>query len=154
MSHPYSFQRQFGQELSKPINTSEFFLTMMKDLSFLYTLFQERDVLRSSERIRQDHLGVFRGLWFVIKFLDVVCAATIDWTFWSKWRWFSLDCNAKGLYQIALPSIFQGQTGLPYTDARHQKLATRAWDWFLRSNRRLRDCQWVSRKSLGALSHN
>lgn len=39
-----------------------FFFKMMNDLSFLYTLFQERDVLRSSERIRRDHLGVFCGL--------------------------------------------------------------------------------------------
>lgn len=99
-------------------------------------------------------LGVYYGLEFVIKFLNVVCAGTIDCTFWSKWRWFSLDCNAKGLYWIALPSISQGQTGLSYMGARHQKLATGAWAWFLRSNRRWRGCQWVSRKSLGALSHN
>lgn len=154
MSHPYSFQRQFGQEWSKPINTSEIFLTMMNDLSFLCTLFQERDALRSNERIRWDRLGVYYGLGFVIKFLNVVCVGTIDCTFWSKWKWFSLDCNAKWLYQIALPSIFQGQTGLSYMDARHQKLASTAWAWFLRRNRRLRGCQWVSRKSLGALSHD
>lgn len=154
MSHPYSFQRQFGQEWSKPINTSEIFLTMMNDLSFLYTLVQERDVLRSNERIRRD-----------------VWECTMVWNLWSSsWMWsvlgqltapseangddFSLDCNAKGLYWIALPSISQGQTGLSYMGARHQKLATGAWAWFLRSNRRWRGCQWVSRKSLGALSHN
>lgn len=154
MSYPYSSWRQFGQEWLKPINTSEIFWTMMNDLSFLYTLFQERDVLRSNERIRRDCLRVHHGLGFVIKFLNIVCVGTIDCTFWSKWKWFSLDCNAKGLYQIALPSIFQGQTGLSYMDARHQKLATGAWAWFLRNNRRLRACQQVSRRSLGALSQN
>lgn len=121
---------------------------------FLYTSFQERDVFRSNERIRRDNLGVYHGLRFVIEFLNVVYVGTIDCTFRSKWRRFSLDCNAKGLYQIALPCIFQGQPGLSCAGARHQKLATRAWAWFLRSNSRWRGCQWVSRKSLGALSHN
>lgn len=44
-------------------------------------LFQEKDVLSSNERIRQDCLRVNYGLGFVIKFLNIVCVGTIDCIF-------------------------------------------------------------------------
>lgn len=113
MSYPHSFQRRFGQEWSKLKTTSD-----ISCRHFYTDSSREWCILRSSERLRWVHYG----LGFVIKFPNVICARVADCTFQSKWRWFTLDHKDKRLYQIALPSIFQGQTAHALPGTRNLQL--------------------------------